>query len=172
MNTPKYFSPCARRAGAWCLAPAFVFGLGLAVAMAAGGAPARAVDTPTTSDAPDLAGVRAKVKAKDFAGALVELNAFVDKGVQHADVYNLLGFSHRKSGDLKSAATYYSKALDFDKTHKGALEYQGEMFLQLGQPEKARENLARLVSLCPQGCEEREDLEKAIAEAAGAKKGN
>ncbi len=46
------------------------------------------------------------------------------------------------------------------------------MFLQLGQPEKAKANLARLVSLCLQGCEEREDLEKAIADAAGAKKGS
>lgn len=163
---------CAGRAGIRRLVSAMVLGFGLAVAVATGGTPAGAVDTPTTNTAPDLASVRAKVKAKDFAGALVELNALVDKGVQHADVYNLLGFSLRKSGDLKSAATYYGKALDFDKNHKGALEYQGEMFLQLGEPEKAKANLARLVSLCPQGCEEREDLEKAIADAAAGKKGS
>lgn len=162
----------ARRAGAWLLAPALVFSLGLAAAMAAGGAPARAVDTPTTKDAPDLANVRARIKAKDFAGALAELSAMVNSGVQHADVYNLMGFANRKSGDLGAAATWYGKALDFDADHKGALEYQGEMFLQLGQMEKAKANLARLVGLCPRGCEEREDLEKAIAEAAGAKKGS
>lgn len=159
-----------RRAGAWIFAPVLALSFGLAAAIAAGGAPARAVDTPTTTDAPELAGVRAMIKAKDFPGAVAELMRHVDKGVQHADVYNLLGFAHRKSGDLKSAATWYAKALDFDANHLGALEYQGEMFVQLGQTEKAKANLARLVTLCPQGCEEREDLEKAIAEASGAGK--
>ncbi len=64
---------------------------------------------------------------------------------------------------MKQAATFYAKALDFDPNHKGALEYQGELFVELGQIDKAKANLARLVRLCPQGCEEREDLEKAIA---------
>ena len=31
--------------------------------------------------------------------------------------------------------------------------------------DKARANLAKLENLCPQGCEEREDLAKAIAAA-------
>jgi len=124
--------------------------------------PALAVDTPTTRDAPDLTAVRAKIKAKDFGGAVTDLNGLIDKGVQHADVYNLLGFSLRNQGDNKSAQTYYAKALDFDPDHKGALEYQGELFVKLGQFDKAQVNLAKLVKLCPQGCEEREDLEEAI----------
>jgi tetratricopeptide (TPR) repeat protein len=77
-------------------------------------------------------------------------------------VYNLLGFSLRNLGDTKAAQTYYQKALDFNPEHKGALEYQGELFVKLGQFDKAQANLARLVKLCPQGCEEREDLEEAI----------
>src|SRR5690349_75524 len=81
---------------------------------------AGAVDTPTTREAPDLSSVRAKVKAKEWAAAITELNGMIDKGVQHADVYNLLGFSLRKSGDRKTAYTYYKKALDFDPEHKGA----------------------------------------------------
>ena len=63
-------------------------------------AAAMAVDTATTREAPDLAAVRAKVKAKEWKAAIADLNGLVDKGVQHADVYNLLGFSLRKSGDL------------------------------------------------------------------------
>jgi hypothetical protein len=35
---------------------------------------------------------------------------------------------------------------------------------------KAREHLAVLERLCPQGCEEREDLEKAIAAAPATPK--
>ena len=126
--------------------------------------PARAVDTIISKDAPDLTSVRAKVKAKDFAGAIAELTPLLQTH-QHADVYNLLGFSYRKTGDMKQAATFYTKALDFDVNHKGALEYQGEMFVELGQLERAKANLRRLEAICPQGCEEREDLEAAIAAA-------
>jgi tetratricopeptide (TPR) repeat protein len=130
---------------------------------------AGAADTPTSTDAPDLAAVRATIKRGSYAEALAALNALVDKGVQHADVYNLMGFAHRKNGDLKQAATYYGKALDFDQNHKSALEYQGEMFLAMGEIARAQANLARLVAICPQGCEEREDLEKAIAAGAARK---
>ena len=130
--------------------------------------PARAVDTVVSKDAPDLTSVRAKIKAKDFAGAIAELTPIL-ANTQHADVYNLLGFSLRKSGDMKQAATFYAKALDFNPEHKGALEYQGEMYVELGQLDKAKVNLAKLVSLCPQGCEEREDLEKAITAGPAAK---
>jgi tetratricopeptide (TPR) repeat protein len=126
--------------------------------------PSHAVDNVISKDAPDLTSPRAKIKAKDFTGALAELTPMLAT-VQHADVYNLVGFSHRKSGDLKQAATFYAKALDFDANHKGALEYQGEMFVELGQVDKAKANLTKLVALCPTGCEEREDLEKAIAAA-------
>ena len=93
----------------------------------------------------------------------------IDKGVQHADVYNLLGFSLRKSGDPKTAFTYYKKALDFDPNHKGALEYLGELYVETGQLAKAQEHVAALKKLCPQGCEELEDLEKAVAQAPAPK---
>jgi tetratricopeptide (TPR) repeat protein len=125
----------------------------------------KAVDTPTTRDAPDLTAVRAKIKAKEFKSAITDLNGMIDKGVQHADVYNLLGFSLRKSGDLKTAYTFYKKALDFDPEHKGALEYLGELYVQTGDLPKAREHVVLLTKLCPQGCEELEDLQKALAAA-------
>lgn len=127
-------------------------------------ASAGAVDSVISKDAPDLASVRAKVKAKDFPAAIAELTPMLQTH-QHADVYNLLGFSYRKTGDMKQAATFYAKALDFDVNHKGALEYQGEMFVQLGLLDRARANLKRLEAICPQGCEEREDLGAAIAAA-------
>jgi tetratricopeptide (TPR) repeat protein len=134
--------------------------------------PSHAVDNVISKDAPDLTSPRAKIKAKDFKAAIDELAPLLATH-QHADVYNLLGFSHRKSGDMKWAATYYAKALDFDADHKGALEYQGELFVELSQLDKARANLVKLVALCPTGCEEREDLEKAIAAApASAPKTN
>jgi len=139
----------------------------LALAMLAAHA-ARAADTVVSKDAPDLASVRAKIKAKDYAGALTEVKPLVEKH-DHADVYNLYAFTSRKTGDRKTAATYYAKALELDPKHRGALEYQGEMFVESGDMTKARANLAQLATLCPSGCEEREDLEKAI-KAQGRKK--
>jgi hypothetical protein len=45
------------------------------------------------------------------------------------------------------------------------LEYQGELYVKIGDLAKARDNAAHLARLCPQGCEELEDLQKAIAGA-------
>jgi Flp pilus assembly protein TadD len=131
-----------------------------------------AADTATkpSGTAPDLEAVRAKIKAKEFKPAIVDLSALVDGGVQHPDVFSLLGFSYRKSGDRTNGALFYRKALDLDPLHKGALEYQGEMFVEMGDLPKARANLAKLAQLCPSGCEEREDLEKDIKEAMAKRK--
>lgn len=127
--------------------------------------PALAVDTASTSDAPDLTAIRAEIDAKDYGAAIAGLNGLIDQGVKHPDVYNLLGYSLRKSGDRKTALTFYQKALEFDPDHKGALEYLGELYVEMGDMGKARENVARLEKLCPQGCEELSDLKEAIAQA-------
>ena len=124
-----------------------------------------AVDNITSKDAPDLTSVRAKLKAKDYKGALAELTPMLAI-YQHADLYNLMGFSLRKTGDHKQAYTFYRKALDFDPEHKGALEYLGELYVETGQIDKAKENVVLLKKLCPSGCEELADLEKAIVDVA------
>ncbi|MGE3872323.1 MAG: tetratricopeptide repeat protein [Parvibaculaceae bacterium] len=129
--------------------------------------PALAVDTPSSSDAPDLAAIRAEIAAKDYKGAIADLNGLIDQGVQHPDIYNLMGYSLRKSGDPRTALSFYRKALEFDPDHKGALEYLGELYVEMGDIGKAQANEARLAQLCPQGCEELEDLKQAIAQAKG-----
>jgi Flp pilus assembly protein TadD len=123
-----------------------------------------AADTVTSDDAPDLTAVRAKLKAKDHRGALADLLVLVETTPQ-ADVYNLMGFAFRKLGDFTQGLTYYRNALELDPDHRSALEYLGELYVETGELAKARELLARLEKLCPQGCEEQEDLAKAIAEA-------
>jgi Flp pilus assembly protein TadD len=134
--------------------------LGLAPALVP--APALAVDNMESSDAPDLTSVRAKIKAQDYAAALAELRDLAED-TQQADVYNLLGFTLRKTGDFKTSLTYYTKALELQPDHKAAREYLGELYVQTGNMEKAKEQLAILTKLCPGGCEEREDLQKAIS---------
>jgi Flp pilus assembly protein TadD len=136
-----------------------ILGLGFAPALLP--APALAVDNMSSTDAPDLTSVRAKLKAKDYAAALTELRDLAED-VQQADVYNLLGFALRKTGDFKTSLTYYTKALELQPDHKAAREYLGELYVETGNMEKAKEQLAALAKLCPGGCEEREDLQKAI----------
>ena len=134
--------------------------------------PLSAVDTPSSSAAPELAPVRAKIKAKDWPAAIRDLNAMIEEGVQQADVYSLLGFSLRKSGDYEKAYTFYRKALEFEPNHKGALEYLGELYVARGETAKAREHVSLLTRLCPMGCEELDDLKAAIAQAESARKTN
>jgi tetratricopeptide (TPR) repeat protein len=134
------------------------------VLAAATGPAAWAVDNVVSKDAPDLASVRAKIKVKDYKAAITELTPMLATH-QHADIYNLMGFSLRKSGDYKQAYTFYRKALDFDPQHKGALEYLGELYVETGQLDKAKENVALLQKICPAGCEELSDLQEAISSA-------
>jgi tetratricopeptide (TPR) repeat protein len=96
-----------------------IVGLGLASNLAPG--PALAVDNIESTDAPDLTSVLAKIKAKDYAGALAELRDLAED-TQQADVYNLLGFTLRKTGYFKTSLTYYTKALELKPDHKAARE--------------------------------------------------
>jgi cytochrome c-type biogenesis protein CcmH/NrfG len=142
-----------------------VGGLGLAPVLLPGAA--YAVDNMSSTDAPDLTSVRAKIKAQDYAAALAELRDLAED-TQQADVYNLLGFTLRKTGDFKTSLTYYTKALELQPDHKAAREYLGELYVETGNMEKAKEQLAVLAKLCPGGCEEREDLQKAISAKAAS----
>jgi len=128
--------------------------------------PAYAVDNMETGDGPDLTSVRAKIAAKDYQAALAELRGLAEDN-QQADVYNLLGYTLRMTGDYETSLTYYTKALDLQPDHKAAHEYLGELYLQTGRPDKANEQLASLKQLCPAGCEELEDLQEAIAARGG-----
>lgn len=128
--------------------------------------PAFAVDNMETGDGPDLTSVRAKIAAKDYQAALTELRGLAEDN-QQADVYNLLGYTLRMTGDYETSLTYYTKALELQPDHKAAHEYLGELYLQTGKPDKANEQLASLKQLCPAGCEELEDLQEAIAARGG-----
>ena len=128
--------------------------------------PAYAVDNMETGDGPDLTSVRAKIAAKDYQAALAELRGLAEDN-QQADVYNLLGYTLRMTGDYETSLTYYTKALELQPDHKAAHEYLGELYLQTGRPDKANEQLASLKQLCPAGCEELEDLQEAIAARGG-----
>jgi tetratricopeptide (TPR) repeat protein len=128
--------------------------------------PAFAVDNMQSIDAPDLTSVRAKIDAKDYAGALAELRSLAEDN-QQADVYNLMGYTLRKTGDYRTSLTYYTKALELQPDHRAAREYLGELYVETGEMAKAEEQVSSLKQLCPSGCEELEDLQKVIAAKGG-----
>ncbi len=122
-----------------------------------------AAGAPPSSDLPDLSAVRAKVYAGEYAKAVEQLTQLT-KTVQHAEVYNLLGYSLRQLKRYDEAGRWYNEALLYDPEHRPALEYQGELFLALGQVDAARKNLRYLELLCTtKPCAEYELLKKAIA---------
>ena len=134
---------------------------GMAFAPALTSSAAFAVDDDTSTGSVDLSSVRTKIKAGKLAAALEELRGLAED-TQQADVYNLMGYTLRKTGDYATSLTYYTKALELQPDYRPAREYLGELYVETGNIDKAKEQLAALVKLCPSGCEERQDLEKAL----------
>lgn len=81
------------------------------------------------------------------------------------DVLNYLGFVSRKLGRYDTALTYYHQALTVDPNHLGAIEYLGELYIQMGELDRARTQLAQLDRLCTFGCAQREELARWIDSA-------
>ena len=78
------------------------------------------------------------------------------------DVYNLLGFSHRKLDKLEESFMYYNRALKLNPRHLGANEYIGELYLRTNNLKKAEEHLKILDDICFFGCDEYDDLKESI----------
>ena len=125
-----------------------------------------ATPTPTTQATKQLSAflseADALIKQKNFTAALNLLKQADSTYANNADVNNLLGFSSRNLKQFSASARYYQKALRINPNHLGALEYQGELFLQTKKVSAAKKNLAKLKQLCGVNCEEYLDLKKAI----------
>ena len=100
-------------------------------------------------------------EAKKFGEAHKALE-ILNVPTKQADKFNLLGFTARKSGDLEKASDYYNRALEINPKHVRALEYQGELFLQLGKVTDAKQNLEKIQRICWIPCSEEKQLEEAI----------
>jgi len=141
----------------------------IAIALLMGNTVAVAADTPepapvkAAAPANPLAAARGHVKSKNWSAAIDELrrvNATAD-----ADWNNLMGFALRKQAtpDLDGAQRFYDAALLINPQHRGALEYSGELALMKGDLATAESRLALLSTACDRGCDELDDLKKAVA---------
>ncbi len=92
------------------------------------------------------------IKNSDYHSAVSLLKKELAENPKDADTHNYMGYALRKMNDLKNSAIYYARAL----------EYQGELFLALGNLELATANLQQLEKLCWMGCDAYDDLKASI----------
>jgi tetratricopeptide (TPR) repeat protein len=120
------------------------------------------------SDTPrdlELEKAQAAIALKDWVAALAVLEPYTVANPRNADGFNLLGYSLRNQKKYDESLVAYKQALTLNPKHKGAHEYIGEAYIQMGQLDKAKEHLAILDKLCFFSCEEYRDLKKAISQA-------
>ena len=122
-------------------------------------------DTPSDQQADPYKQAKTLIDDHKYGEAIPILQKLIkDKGA-YADALNLLGYSYRKSGDATTALDYYNQALSMEPKHLGANEYLGELYLEMKQPDKAKERLAVLKNACGD-CDEYQELENAIKKQA------
>ena len=103
------------------------------------------------------------IEKEKYKRAIVKLEKAKKDEADNADIFNYLGFAHRKIGNYEESKIYYQEALSIQPDHKLALEYQGELYLTLNDINSAQSNLMKLEALCPQGCDALADLNKAVS---------
>ncbi len=145
----------------WALAFGLVLASGAALGFGGG---------ESKSKNQDLTAGAKLVQGGNHADAIPLLQKAAAAEPDTADVHNLLGYSHRKLGDSAAALGFYQKALELKPKHRGANEYLGELYLEMGELEKAEQRLEVLDGACFFGCEEYTDLKNAI-KAYKAKQG-
>lgn len=129
-----------------------------------GGYSSSSDSSASATSGPSLGDARALIRAQKWKSATSMLKRIVRADPRNADANNLLGYSLRKSGDYKTAQGFYLKALKLNPRHKGANEYLGELYVEIGQLAKANTQLATLEKLCGnKSCEEYQALAKFIA---------
>jgi tetratricopeptide (TPR) repeat protein len=91
---------------------------------------------------------------------LSELLGEKPDGYTKSDVFNYLGFANRKKQqpNYELAEKYYLEALTLDPNHVGALEYLGELYVELNQVDKAKDLLERLKNAAGENSEEYKEL--------------
>jgi len=103
------------------------------------------------------------IDEKRFDEAIALLEKVVEEENDSPDLWSLLGFAYRNTGQADMAFAAYNKALLIDPEHIGANEYLGELYLQVGDLEKAKAQLRIIDDVCVSGCPSFDQLKAAIA---------
>tara|TARA_B100000965_G_scaffold45086_1_gene33021 strand:- start:303 stop:785 length:483 start_codon:yes stop_codon:yes gene_type:complete len=96
---------------------------------------------------------------KLYSKALEKLQKAYKSDKNNPDILNYLGFTLRKTGKLEEAEKYYLAGLEIKPEHNGINEYLGELYVNTGRLELAKERLAVLKNC---NCEEYSELKEII----------
>lgn len=105
------------------------------------------------------------IKKEKYKSSINKFKKLINKksdNYTQADIYNYLGFTHRKLKKYDDAETYYLKALKLDSSHVGALEYIGELYLETNRIEEAKNSLQKLKSAAGESSDEYLELSTLI----------
>ena len=112
---------------------------------------------------PEFAAGKKAVLAEDWDGAIAVLKSAALRDPRNADIQNYIGYAYRRLRQMGPAIGHYQQALMLNPRHRSAHEHLGEVHLVLGDPVTAEQHLAHLEDICLIGCEEYDDLKRAIA---------
>jgi tetratricopeptide (TPR) repeat protein len=111
----------------------------------------------------DFAAGKKALAAEDWNGAITTLRLALMRDPRNADIWNYIGYAHRRLRQWGPAMQHYQQALTFNQRHRGAHGHLGELYLVLGDLGKAEEHRAALQRICVIACVELGDLERTIA---------
>jgi tetratricopeptide (TPR) repeat protein len=112
---------------------------------------------------PDFAAGKKALVAGDWNGTIVALKLAALRDPRNADVQNYIGYAYRRLRQLGPAMHHYQQAILLNRRHRSAHEHLGELYLVLGEPAKAGQQLETLEEICLIPCVETDDLKRAIA---------
>ena len=115
---------------------------------------------------PVVAGIQAAVAKADWPRAQEIAREGVAKNPANPEYHNLYAYSIRMGAkpEMELVFRHYNEALRLDPKHLGAHEYLGEAYLQVGNLDKAKDELRTLDKLCFFSCKEFTMLKKAVAD--------
>ena len=96
---------------------------------------------------------------KLYSKALEKLEIAYKSDRNNPDILNYMGFALRKTGKLKEAEKFYLAGLKIKHNHNGINEYLGELYVNTGRMDLAKERLAILKNC---NCEEYTELKEVI----------
>lgn len=102
-----------------------------------------------------------QAKSGQYAAALATLQTAQDQSDPR--IQTMIGFTLRKLGRVDEAMGYYQRVLAAHPDRTTTRQYLGEAFLQIGDPAKAREQLAEISKRCGTSCEDYQLLADEIA---------
>lgn len=105
---------------------------------------------------------RALLDSGDVQGAIDSFEAALAVDPGHARIYVDLAAAARADGLQGKAIHYYREALEHEPGNLVAITGEGEALVEKGAVSRAKQNLARLESLCGTSCAETQTLAAAI----------